>query len=141
MIYSFGLLIAAIFVLLSLFHLYWAAGGSFGSAVTVPGTGDRRLFHPSPVGTMLVALALLLAMFTILGKLRLWGASFPQWIFYWGTWGIAFVFLLRAVGEFKYIGFFKRIRDTRFAQWDTCLFSPLCLLISIIACLVAYNEA
>jgi hypothetical protein len=126
---------------LSLFHLYWAVGGSWGSAVTVPGTGERRLFHPSPLGTMLVAMALLIAMFTILGKLGVWGAGLPKWIFYWGTCGISLIFLLRAGGEFRYVGFFKRIYDTRFAHWDTWLFSPLCLFISIIACMVAFNEA
>jgi hypothetical protein len=40
-------------------------------------------------------------------------------------------FLLRAVGEFRLVGLFKRIRGTAFARWDTWLFSPLCLLIAL----------
>jgi hypothetical protein len=34
------------------------------------------------------------------------------------------------MGEFNYVGFFKKVKDTEFAKWDTKLFSPLCLLIS-----------
>lgn len=139
MVYGLGLLIATIFAALSMFHFYWAMGGRFGNAVTVPSAGERRVFHPSPLGTVLVALALIVAMLTILGQLGVWGAALPKWLFYWGTWGISLIFLLRSVGEFRFVGFFKRIRDTRFAYWDTWLFSPLCLFISIIACAVAYS--
>jgi hypothetical protein len=34
------------------------------------------------------------------------------------------------VGEFKYVGFFKRVRGTRFATLDTLVYSPLCLLLA-----------
>ncbi len=140
MVYGLGLLLATIFAVLGLFHLYWAMGGRWGNAATVPSAGEKRIFHPSPLGTVLVALALFVAMLTILGQLDVWGTALPRWIFRWGTWSISFIFFLRAVGEFRFIGFFKRIRDTRFAYWDTWLFSPLCLLISIIACVVAYHR-
>ena len=35
--------------------------------------------------------------------------------------GFAVVFLARAVGDFRYVGFFKRVRGTRFARLDTIL--------------------
>jgi hypothetical protein len=38
------------------------------------------------------------------------------------------------------MGFFKQIHDTGFAYWDTRLFSPLCLLISVLAFLVAVKK-
>jgi hypothetical protein len=141
MIRSSGILVAVIFAALSLLHLYWALGGRWGSAVSVPSVGEKPLFNPSRAGTVLVAVMLLMAMLTILGRLGLWGAALPRWIFFWGTYAISLLFFLRAVGDFRLVGFFKRIHDTPFAYWDTRLFSPLCLAIAIIAALVAYNEA
>jgi hypothetical protein len=115
-------------------------GGRFGSGATVPTVGETRAFNPSPLGTVLVATALLLAMLIILGQLGLLGEAIPKWMFRWGTCGIALVFLLRAVGEFRLIGFFKRASDTPFAYWDTWLFSPLCLVIAVIAFALVYTE-
>jgi hypothetical protein len=50
-----------------------------------------------------------------------------------GTWLTAAVFALRAIGDFRYVGFFKRIRDSRFARIDTLAYSPLrgCLALLI----------
>jgi hypothetical protein len=139
MTYRLGIFLTLIFGCLSLLHLYWAAGGRWGSEVTVPSTMGKRTMNPSRLATVMVAVALGLALLTILGRLGVFGAVLPAWIFYWGTLGIAGVFLLRAVGDFKLVGFFKQVRGTGFARWDTRLYSPLCLLISIIALLVAFN--
>lgn len=138
MIRILGILLAALFAISSCFHLYWAAGGGFGSGVTIPTAGGQRLLHPSPLGTILVAAALLAATLVVLGRLKIWGAFVPGWIFYWGTWVISLVFLLRTVGDFRYVGFFKSVTDTNFARWDTILFSPLCLIIGIVAFLISY---
>jgi hypothetical protein len=46
-------------------------------------------------------------------------------------WGIPIVFMLRAIGDFKYIGFFKQVKGTGFASLDTLFFSPLCLFIAL----------
>lgn len=135
-----GILLAAIFGALSLLHLYWAAGGRWGSKVSVPAVAGQRAFNPSSLATVLVAAALLLALLTILGQLGLWGSFLPSWIFQWGTRCIGIVFLLRAVGEFRLAGFFKRVVDTPFARWDTWLFSPLCLAIALIAFLLTYYK-
>lgn len=141
MVHSLGILLAGIFAVLSLLHLYWAAGGRRGHEATIPTSGGNRLFNPSTLATILVAIALLSAMFVMLGRVGVLGALLPTRIFFYGAWGISVVFFLRAVGEFRYVGFFKRVRDTKFAQWDTWLLSPLCLLISIMAGVVGYNEA
>ena len=126
-----GLLLAAVFALLSLFHIYWAAGGRFGSVSGVPTVNGARVFNPSTAGTLAVAAALFCAMLVILGQINLLGKVIPQWIFRWATLFIGVLFFLRAIGEFRLVGFFKQIRDTPFAFWDTWLFSPLCLLIAV----------
>src|ERR1700755_1118833 len=132
MIRILGILLAVIFAVISLFHLYWAAGGAFGSSVAVPtvaapSRGYTRVFKPSAGGTILVALAFLLAIAVVLGRLGFLGDNIPHRIYRWGTWAIALIFFLRAIGEFRLVGFFKRVSDTPFAHWDTWLFSPLCL--------------
>lgn len=136
-----GILLAAVFAVLSLLHIYWALGGRLASGVAVPVVEGERTFNPSLLGTMLVAIALLIAMFTIIGQLGLLGAAIPKWIFRWGTCGIALIFFLRAIGEFKLVGFFKQATNTPFAQWDTWLFSPLCLVIAVTAFALVYSEA
>ena len=141
MIRILGILLAVIFAVISLLHLYWAMGGAFGRGVAVPTRGATRVFEPSAGGTILVAFAFLLAIAVILGQLRLFGEIAPRWLFRWGTWAIALIFFLRAVGEFRLIGFFKKVNDTPFALWDTWLFSPLCLVIAIIAFTLAYTDA
>lgn len=136
-----GMLVALTFGALSLLHLYWAAGGKFGGAAAVPTVGGQRTFHPSPLGTVLVAIALLVAMLVVLGRLGLLGEAVPRRVFRWGTGGIAVIFLLRAVGDFRLVGFFKRVSNTSFAYWDTWLFSPLCLAIAVVAFALVYSES
>lgn len=140
MIRVLGITLAAIFAVLSLFHIYRAAGGSFGAASAVPTVGGERTFNQSPFGTVLVAVALSAAMLTVLGQIGFFGETVPRWIFRLATFGIAALFLLRAIGDFKLLGFFKRVNDTDFAFWDTFLFSPLCLFIAVAAFLIGYRK-
>ena len=60
----------------------------------------------------------------------------PKYILYF----LIAVFFLRALGDFKYIGFFKKIRNTSFAKSDTWFFSPLCLLISLLILMFLHGE-
>jgi len=53
------------------------------------------------------------------------------------VWLIAAVFALRAIGDFRYVGFFKRIRDTRFARLDTLAYSPLCAVLGVLSGIAA----
>ncbi|MBN3819698.1 DUF3995 domain-containing protein, partial [Paraburkholderia sp. Se-20369] len=48
-----------------------------------------------------------------------------------GTVVLALIFAVRAVGDFRYVGFFKRIRGSRFARLDTLCYSPLCAALSL----------
>jgi hypothetical protein len=140
MVRALGILTTFIFAALALLHLYWACGGKRGRAHAVPtANGGSRLFTPSSIGTLAVAAALLLAAYILLGRMGIGASLLPQWVFNWGTWAIALVFLARAVGEFRYVGFFKRELNTDFARWDTWLFSPLCLFIAVSAGVVGYS--
>ncbi|WP_369124978.1 DUF3995 domain-containing protein [Enterobacter asburiae] len=48
-----------------------------------------------------------------------------------GNWVVVVLFLLRAVGDFKIVGFFKKIRRTEFSKYDSLYYSPLCLYLSL----------
>jgi hypothetical protein len=141
MIHRLGILTALIFAGLAALHLFWAAGGRWGGAAAIPTAagGGRRILHPSPLGTVAVAAALSLAMLVVLVRVGVWAAPLPGWLFKWAAWGIALAFLARGVGEFRYVGLFKRVRGTDFALWDTWLFTPLCLFIA--AAVVIINLA
>jgi hypothetical protein len=61
----------------------------------------------------------------------------PVRVLSWSCYALALGLVARAVGEFKYVGFFKRVRGSRFARLDTLLYSPLCLLLAVGVTLVA----
>jgi hypothetical protein len=58
----------------------------------------------------------------------------------YGLWIIASIFILRAIGEFKYVGFFKKISQTKFGQNDTKYYSPLCLIIGILTLMLELTK-
>ena len=131
--FLFAIPLAAILASLSLLHAYWALGGKWGGAHTVPTVSGRRLFDPTPLATWTVAGLLAIAVVLVIGKAG-WITARPiDWVFDAGVWGLGFVFLLRAIGNLRTFGFFKTIQDTPFAHWDTWLYSPLCLLLALLA--------
>jgi hypothetical protein len=134
-----GLLLAAIFAVLGLLHVYWAIGGKSGGGAAVPTVNDVAAFSPSPQATLMVAAALFAAMLVILGCLGWFGETIPNRLFRVMTLVISLAFLLRAVGDFRLVGFFKPATESAFAYWDTWLYSPLCLFISVAAFFVAWR--
>ncbi|MFH1010066.1 MAG: DUF3995 domain-containing protein [bacterium] len=130
-----------ILILLGILHVYWAAGGNAGKAAAIPTSAGLPVLNPSALGTALVALGLF-AMATLpavrVGLLEAPEVVVANKLVRGGAWLTAVVFAIRAVGDFRYAGFFKRVRDTRFAHLDTWIYSPFCagmaLLISI-ACM------
>jgi hypothetical protein len=127
-----------IFVVLSLLHFYWATGGSFGSVISLPGRPDGQLlFKPGPLSTVVVALGLLVFAFITVSALPDFEFGINGRFRHYGLWIIALIFISRAAGDFKYVGFFKRIKGTSFAGADTKLYSPLSLSIGVISALIA----
>jgi len=125
-----ALLVSTLLFLAGL-HIYWAAGGSWGKRNAIPETDGKPTFIPSRLSTIAVAMALTFAAVVALLRGFVLFHSFPGSLAHWASIAIGFIFFLRAVGEFRLIGFFKRVRGTSFATWDTWLFSPLCLLIAL----------
>src|SRR5262245_36137668 len=110
---------SVVLLALSLLHVYWAAGGRRGSDAVIPPVGGRRTLHPSAFVTLVVAAALAVAAAITLGSTGMLRAVAPGWLIRAGLVVLSVVFGARAVGDFRLIGFTKRVTDTRFARLDT----------------------
>lgn len=129
-------LLVAIFVLLAGLHFYWAARRGAALEGFVPTVDGTPLITPGRLASLAVGVALLAAAGVVSCRAGLWCALLPPWAARWGIWVIAALFAARAVGDLRYVGFFKRVRDSRFARRDTWIFSPLCAAIAALAALV-----
>jgi hypothetical protein len=123
--------ICVVFVTLGLWHFYWALGGSAGKSAAIPEINGKPTFKPSNTATAAVGLALLLCAALVAITAGLLSFTLPRWLLSWLCYALAFVLLARAIGEFRMVGFFKRVRGTHFARLDTAVYSPLCLALSI----------
>ncbi len=137
---TLGGVVAMVLLVLSGWHIYWAVGGQRGIGVVLPKGHGGQVLQPPVGATWLVALALAVAAAVVLGRVGIWHPPLPDGLFRWGTWTLATVFGLRAVGDFRMIGFFKRVHDTPFARWDDALFSPLCLLLCLCLVLISVRR-
>ncbi|MED1722336.1 DUF3995 domain-containing protein [Brevibacillus parabrevis] len=120
---------AIILAVLSLLHVYWAFGGRWGSTAAIPVTAhdSRPLFRPGKIGTLIVAGLLLFADYLLLAQSGYLAPLIAPALIQWGCIFGTAAFFLRAVGDFRYVGFFKKVRHTVFGRQDTRLFTPLCL--------------
>lgn len=124
-----GIILVIVFVALSALHWYWVVSGAGDLTDFVPEIEGKPAFEPGRFVTAVVALLLLLAAAICASQVQLFGvARFP--IARAGVWVVLVAFALRAIGEFRLVGFFKRVRDTQFGRRDTWLYSPLCLVVS-----------
>jgi hypothetical protein len=124
--------LCVILIGLGLIHFNWVVGGKFGFEQALPTKANgEKVFKPKKIDSAIVGIGLTMFGVFYLLKAGLIALTTPEWIFKYGSWIIPILFLLRAMGEFKYVGFFKRVKNTEFGKWDTRLFSPLCLMIGI----------
>ena len=122
---------ALVFAALSALHLFWAVRGIGSGSAALPQRGGTSLFVPGRLSTLVVALLLALAVVVVLQRVSLGPALLPAGLVPVASWTLTTVMILRAVGDFRYIGFFKRVRDTRFATLDTRFFSPIALMLGL----------
>jgi Protein of unknown function (DUF3995) len=135
-----GAVAILILLVLAAIHVYWAAGGRAGKGAAIPSADGRPVIKPTAFATALVAVALcaMAALVALrIGWLRLPFLAGNNVIVQAGVWLIAAVFALRAVGDFRYVGFFKRVRDSRFALLDTLAYSPLCACLALLTGIAA----
>lgn len=126
-----ALTVCTVFGVLALWHFRMAFLGSGGESAAVPSAGGKPLFVPSRTSTLAVGVVLLLFAVLVAATSGALSLGLPPVLLSWLSYALALGLGGRAVGEFKYLGFFKTVRGTRFARMDTLLYSPLCLLLAV----------
>lgn len=134
--------IITIFTLITmgLFHFYWAFGGKIGLDKALPTKDGIKLLNPSNALTFFVGVVLIVFAYIVYG-LQFYDFTVNtnrSFYLYSGIF-LSIIFTIRAIGEFNAVGFFKKIKDTEFAIYDTKYFSPLCIILSVIFAMLAYK--
>jgi len=119
----------ALLIIMGLFHFYWAFGGKVGLDKVLPVKDGKYLINPGRILTFIVGIFLLA--FAFVAYLLRFDVVIADYIVYAG-WTLSALFILRAIGEFNAVGFFKKIKSTDFAEYDTKYFSPLCVYLGVV---------
>jgi hypothetical protein len=122
-------------------HVYWAAHGRAGGGAAVPSRpGGPALFVPSTAGTLAVAAALALAAWIVAVTGGLARPVGPRWLYALGAWGLGLVLGARTIGDFRYVGLFKRVRGTPFAALDDRVYTPVVAALCLATLWLAYRN-
>ena len=136
-----ALLLFLIFLFISLIHLYWAFGGKWGAEGVFPSKSDgSQIASPGIAATLIVAIGLLAFALFYMVKGGFLSLNIPLWINKNGLWILTGIFILRAIVDFNYLGFFKKVKNTKFAVNDSKYYSPLCFLIGILTLILQLNS-
>ncbi|MEO1487181.1 MAG: DUF3995 domain-containing protein [Bacteroidota bacterium] len=122
-------ILALIFFFLGSVHFYWAFFGISNPEKVYPSreNGAQMEYTPGKFASSVVGVVLLLFALLFLNRI-LQFFVFP-WEYY-VLLGIGTLFFLRGMGDFKYLGLFKKVRGTPFAKMDTQYYTPLCFCIA-----------
>lgn len=76
--------------------------------------------------------------FVTIGNMGIFDAYLDREVIRYGTTAIGVIFLLRAMGDFRYMGIFKKATGTQFARNDSRYYIPLSLIIAAISFVIAW---
>ena len=134
-------IVITVLVLIGLVHFYWAFGGTVGMDKALPSINGKSLINPGKPLTFFVGMVML-GFSTVAYILQFYDVrdiTYGDYIVYLG-WMVSGIFILRAIGEFNTVGFFKKIRSSEFAIYDTKYYSPLCLFIGSAFTVLTYSQ-
>ncbi|BCM19986.1 DUF3995 domain-containing protein [Mesorhizobium sp. J8] len=133
---------SAVLLLGAGFHIYWGLGGRIGADVSLPQHEDGGpAVKETAVGALAVGVVLALVLLLLLGFAGQIRLPLPHWQLKTAVLIWAAVFTVRALSWSRYFGLFKRVRNTRFARYDSLLYSPSCLLVGLGLFLLALADA
>ncbi|MBO0322005.1 DUF3995 domain-containing protein [Muricauda sp. CAU 1633] len=122
-----ALLLSIVFIFLAGLHFYWAIFGIKEPEAVLPTEiGSSKVKSPGKLVSVLVGFILLFFAFVFINKVLIYVDK--PWVSYIPL-VIGIIFILRAFGDFKYIGFFKTAKNSKFSALDTRYYSPLCLFL------------
>ena len=128
------------------FHLHWALGGHLGFSVSLPQLPDgtpvmaQKLswWRPAAGGVALSLICLVLLLLARTGHLQL---PLSRDLVRLGLVCAGVAFVARALIPNAYVGFFKALRTTRWAKYDTRLYSPLFLVLGLALAFLGINPS
>jgi hypothetical protein len=121
-----AILISIVLIILAILHFFWALFGIKDPEAVLPASTESKTVKvPGKFMAVLGGIILLGFAFVFINKVIFY-VDFP-WLRYVSI-GIGVVFIVRALGDFKYVGFFKTAKNSKFSALDTRYYSPLCLL-------------
>ena len=134
-----SMFLSIVFGILGGFHLYWFFGGKWGLEKVIPSKDKETESLSIPrLATLFVAIVLMFFGFIYVIKTGVIAIQIPYFIRKIVYWVIPLLFLVRAIGDFNYVGIFKKIKHTEFAKADSRVFIPICITIGIIGVLIAW---
>ena len=131
MLRMLAIALIAVFAFLASVHVYWAFGGRFAKVAAIPELRGAPSFVPGRMLTLLVACCLFACAALVGAATGFLDVPVPPATLQWACFGLALLLLLRAVGDFRLVGFFKTVRGSRFAWLDSALYSPLCMTLAV----------
>ena len=136
-----AVVVCGAFLVLGLWHFYMAFTGSSDESAAVPSHGGKPLFVPSTQATIAVGVVLMLFAVLVAATSGILALGLPPALLSWLSYALALGFFARAVGEFRYVDFFKKVRGSRFARMDALFYFPLCFLLSAGGATIAAQHA
>ena len=134
----------AIIAFAAAFHAHWALGGKLGFSVSLPQRPDGTpvMAHRLPwwrPAAGAVALGLAALAWLLLGHAGHLPLPLPPQLVRAALIATGAAFIARALIPNPYVGFFKSLRETRWARFDTRLYSPLFLLLGLLLVALAIS--
>jgi len=127
--FTLSIIVSFIMLIVASLHFYWVFGGKYGLMSAGPSLEGDKDFIPSRILTLVVAVILLgfsILAIQLVSPIEL----LKDYIHYIG-YLVSAIFVIRAIGDFKYVGFFKKMYNSNFSTLDTKYFSPVILFLGI----------
>lgn len=136
---SLAVVDSLILIAAGILHVYWASGGMWGFEHAIPQQepepGDSSIgepaFRPHRIVTRAVGMVCFVAAGLLLTRVGIVELPVQGKFVEYGLWLLAGFFLLRTIGDFRFAGLTRRVKDTTFARWDARLFTPLFLWLGV----------
>jgi len=130
---------ANILTAIGILHIYWLLGGrnSIEYFFAANSPFRKKNIKPKKLKLIITSIALFIMAFFFIEQMAGFTKIFNADAFKWGNKIIAVIFVLRAFGNFTYLGFTKSFKKGTFAKLDTYLYSPVCLMIAVLAYLLS----
>lgn len=131
----------SVLIALTAFHLFWLLGGNTGLKFAFPQNSKhkKKLYRPGKLALAFTVALLATMTWLCIAQTGSFNPIFDSQTVKWGNRGTAIIFIARAIGNFRYVGFSKTFKEGQFAQLDTYVYSPLCVLVALSAIISSNN--